>query len=76
MASMEQKSPSGEPKHTPGHSTTVVIVSDGTFMCPECGKTFTTKDAAEEHLHGVHLEHLRNVHGEFHSKDVVGHHVE
>ncbi len=64
MASMEQKNPIGEPKHTPGHSTAVTIVSDGTFMCPECGKTFAAKDAAETHLHGMHSEHLHNVHGE------------
>jgi hypothetical protein len=26
-------------------------------------------------LHGVHLEHLRREHSEFHGEDVVGHHL-
>jgi Zn finger protein HypA/HybF involved in hydrogenase expression len=64
-----------EPKHLAGHSTAVIKSKDGEFMCPECGKTFEIKDAAEVHLHSVHLEHLRMVHKEFHSEDVVAHHV-
>jgi predicted RNA-binding Zn-ribbon protein involved in translation (DUF1610 family) len=66
----------GEAKHTSGHDVSVVIVNANSFMCPECGKLFTIKEAAEAHLHGVHLEHLRKEHNEFHNKDVVGHHVE
>ncbi len=77
---MEQNNPnkevSGEPKHTPGHDTAAIKVNEKTFMCPECGKTFTVKEAVDAHLHGVHLEHLRQEHSEFHGKDVVGHHVE
>jgi hypothetical protein len=64
-----------EPKHTPGHSTEVVTVSEKSFMCPECGKLFAVRDAVEIHLHGVHLEHLRNAHKDQHGNDVVGHHV-
>jgi predicted RNA-binding Zn-ribbon protein involved in translation (DUF1610 family) len=64
-----------EPKHTPGHNTAVVNVQDS-FMCPECGKIFAIKDAAEAHMHGVHLNHLRKVHSDTHGNDVVGHHVE
>ncbi len=64
-----------EPTHTPGHSTAVMRSNDGQFMCPECGKTFVVAEAAERHLHGVHLEHLRKVHKEVHGEDVVGRHV-
>lgn len=55
-----------EPTHTSGHSTTVARQENGEFMCPECGKIFNAKDTAEKHLHSVHAEHLRTVHGEFH----------
>ncbi len=65
----------GEPKHTPGHSTDAVKTGENSFMCPECGKTFTEQEAVERHLHGVHLEHLRKEHSEFHGQDVVGRHV-
>jgi hypothetical protein len=75
MASMEQKSPSGEPKHTPGHDTSPVKVNENSYMCPECGKTFADEEAVDRHLHGLHLEHLRKEHSEYHGKDVVGHHV-
>jgi len=54
------------PKHTPGHSTAVTQQKQGEFMCPECGKTFDSKDTAEGHLHSEHMEHLRTVHGEHH----------
>jgi hypothetical protein len=64
-----------EPKHTPGHDTAAVKVNENSFMCPECGKTFTEEEAVERHLHGVHLEHLRTAHKEFHGEDVVGRHV-
>jgi uncharacterized protein (UPF0212 family) len=64
-----------EPKHTVGHDTAAVEVDRGSFMCPECGKLFTVKEAVEVHLHGVHLEHLRKEHSEFHGEDVVGRHV-
>ncbi len=63
-----------EPIHVEGHSTEVT--QQGTeYMCPECGKTFPIKDEAERHLHGIHRQHLRTVHGEFHDKDVDGMHV-
>ncbi len=57
------------PKHTHGHSTAVTQASHGEFMCPECGKTFDSKNTAEGHLHSEHIEHLRSVHGEIHGKD-------
>jgi hypothetical protein len=44
-------------------------------MCPECGKTFDIKDAAEKHLHSTHLKHLKAEHGEFHGQDVDTIHV-
>ncbi|MDR0372136.1 MAG: hypothetical protein LBI79_01015 [Nitrososphaerota archaeon] len=75
MTSTPNQEFSGEPNHTPGHDTTIVAVNENIYMCPECGRTFSIKDAAEQHLHGVHLEHLRRVHPEFHGKDVVGRHV-
>ncbi|MCW3998991.1 MAG: hypothetical protein NWE93_01980 [Candidatus Bathyarchaeota archaeon] len=66
----------GEPKHTTGHSTAVAKMGEGEFMCPECGKTFTVQDAAEKHLHLVHMKHLRSEHNEFHDRDVDTMHVE
>jgi len=66
---------SGEPNHISGHDPAIVAVNENMYKCPECGKMFTIKDAAEQHLHGVHLEHLRKMHQEFHGKDVVGHHI-
>ncbi len=66
----------GEPKHTAGHSTEVMKLGDGEFMCPECSKTFDIQDAAEKHLHLVHIKHLKEEHGEFHGKDVDAIHVE
>jgi predicted RNA-binding Zn-ribbon protein involved in translation (DUF1610 family) len=65
----------GEPKHTAGHSTEITQNQDREFMCPECGRTFEIKDAAEKHLHTVHLKHLRSVHGEVHGEDVDTIHV-
>ena len=65
----------GEPKHVQGHSTAVIKVNENLYMCPECGITFTLQEAAELHLHHVHLNHLRRVHGEYHGVDVEGHHV-
>ena len=64
-----------EPKHTEGHSTKITPINDKEFMCPECGRTFDLKEAAEQHLHTVHLKHLRAVHGEFHGEDVNAIHV-
>ena len=66
----------GEPRHTPGHSTTIAKVGEGEFICPECGKTFDIKEAAEKHLHLVHMKHLKTEHKEFHAKDVDTMHVE
>ncbi|XHH10110.1 MAG: hypothetical protein ACFCUE_05615 [Candidatus Bathyarchaeia archaeon] len=74
MATLIQ-SVNSEPKHTSGHDTAAVAVNQNQFMCPECGKLFPLKEAVEAHLHGVHLEHLRREHSEFHGEDVVGHHV-
>ncbi|NLF89710.1 hypothetical protein GX563_12955 [Candidatus Bathyarchaeota archaeon] len=63
-----------EPIHVEGHSTE--IAQTGTeFMCPECGRKFLIRDEAMRHLHGVHMKHLRAVHGEYHEKDVGGMHV-
>jgi hypothetical protein len=76
LASIPNQETTGEPKHTPGHDTSVIMVNENSYMCPECGKIFSIKDAAERHLHGVHLEHLRKMHNEFHGKDVLGHHVD
>lgn len=64
-----------EPKHTQGHSTKITPIDDKEFMCPECGRKFDLKEAAEQHLHTVHLKHLRTVHGEFHGEDVNAIHV-
>jgi hypothetical protein len=64
-----------EPRYTPGHDTSAIIINENSYMCPECGQTFTIREAVDRHLHGVHLEHLRREHSEFHSKDVVGRHV-
>ncbi len=75
MASVKQGM-MGEPKHTPGHDTSIVKVNENSFMCPECGKLFSIQEAVDIHLHGLHLEHLRKEHTEFHGNDVVGHHVE
>jgi uncharacterized C2H2 Zn-finger protein len=78
LASTEQNNSNqsaGEPKHTPGHDTVAIKVNEKSFMCPECDKTFTEEEAVERHLHGVHLEHLRTAHKEFHGEDVVGRHV-
>jgi uncharacterized protein (UPF0212 family) len=66
----------GEPIHTPGHSTAIAKVGTGEYMCPECGKKFDLAEAAEKHLHLVHMKHLRAEHREFHSKDVDTMHVE
>lgn len=60
---------SSEPKHIEGHSTSVSQNQQGQFLCPECGKTFASKDLAEKHLHQEHWQHLRAVHGEYHSTD-------
>jgi predicted RNA-binding Zn-ribbon protein involved in translation (DUF1610 family) len=65
----------GEPKHTTGHSTEITQTPSKEFMCPECGKTFDIKDAAEKHLHSTHLKHLKAIHGEFHGQDVDTIHV-
>jgi competence CoiA-like predicted nuclease len=65
----------GEPKHTQGHSTEITQTPNREFMCPECGKTFDIKDAAEKHLHSAHLKHLKAEHGEFHGQDVDTIHV-
>jgi predicted RNA-binding Zn-ribbon protein involved in translation (DUF1610 family) len=54
-----------EPTHTEGHSTEISQTGNE-FMCPECGKKFLLKDEAVKHLHGVHMKHLRSVHGEYH----------
>jgi uncharacterized Zn finger protein (UPF0148 family) len=54
----------GEPKHTPGHSTEAMKTNNGQFMCPECGKTFATKETADRHLQEMHEEHLRRFHME------------
>lgn len=54
-----------EPTHTSGHSTAVIQQESGEFMCPECGRIFNDKDAADKHLRSVHAEHLRIMHGEF-----------
>jgi transposase-like protein len=75
LTSTPKQNFSGEPNHTPGHDPAVVAVNEDRYMCPECGKTFTIEDAAVQHLHGIHLEHLRKEHQEFHNKDVVGHHI-
>jgi len=53
-----------EPKHTPGHSTDAMKTNNGQFMCPECGKTFAKKEAADSHLHETHAEHLQRFHME------------
>lgn len=66
---MSNTEASREPKHTPGHGTNVARTKENEFMCPECGKTFDNTGMAERHLHSEHWEHLRTVHGEFHSKD-------
>lgn len=66
---------SNEPKHTEGHSTQITQTSNREFMCPECGRTFEVKDAAEQHLHLMHLKHLKAEHGEFHGEDVGKYHV-
>jgi hypothetical protein len=63
-----------EPIHSEGHSTEVTQMGTE-YMCPECGKKFSVKDEAVRHLHGVHIKHLRQVHGEYHDKDVGGMHV-
>jgi predicted RNA-binding Zn-ribbon protein involved in translation (DUF1610 family) len=63
-----------EPKHTEGHSTEVAQMGTE-YMCPECGRKFPIKDEAVRHLHGVHMKHLRAVHGEYHEEDVGGMHV-
>ncbi len=60
-----------EPKHTSGHSTAVVRQESGEFMCPECGRIFNVKDAVDKHLHSVHAEHLRTMHGEFQKESGV-----
>jgi hypothetical protein len=78
LASSEQKNSNqnmGAPKHTPGHDTAAIKVNENSFMCPECGETFSVEEAVERHLHGAHLEHLRTAHKEFHGEDVVGRHV-
>ncbi|MCL5877840.1 MAG: hypothetical protein M1540_08530 [Candidatus Bathyarchaeota archaeon] len=40
-----------EPKHIAGHSTEITPINDKEFMCPECGRKFDLKEAAEQHLH-------------------------
>lgn len=55
-----------EPNHVQGHSTAVSQTQEGQYLCPECGKTFSSKEVAEKHLHQIHWEHLRTVHGEYH----------
>ncbi|MGE5556057.1 MAG: hypothetical protein ACM3UY_07345 [Methanocella sp.] len=72
---MSTSNVSQEPNHTQGHSTAINQLQSGEFLCPECGKTFDIKDAAEKHLHTVHLKHLRTMHSEYHGKDVTGLHV-
>jgi hypothetical protein len=67
---------SQEPKHAQGHSTVITQLESGEFMCPECGKPFDVKEAAEKHLHTIHLKHLRAMHKEYHEEDVAGLHVE
>jgi acetone carboxylase gamma subunit len=64
-----------EPKHTEGHSTEINQTANREFMCPECGRTFEIKDAAEKHLHTMHIKHLKAEHGEFHGEDVGTYHV-
>ncbi len=66
----------GEPKHTEGHSTAIIHGKEHEYMCPECGKSFDIQEAAEKHLHLVHMKHLRTAHKEFHGKDVDTMHVE
>lgn len=63
-----------EPKHTQGHSTNITDTKENEYMCPECGKTFDTKEVAEQHLHSRHTEHLRLMHGEYHAKDISDQH--
>ncbi len=65
----------GEPKHVEGHSTEITQTQNREFMCPECGRTFEVKDAAEQHLHSMHLKHLKAEHSEFHGEDVSTYHV-
>lgn len=75
MASTEKnlkQNMASEPKHTPGDDTAAIMMNEKSVMCPECGKTFTEEEAVERQLHGVHLEHLRTAHKEFHGEDVVG----
>ena len=57
---------SNEPKHTEGHSTEITQTPNCEFMCPEYGRTFEVKDAAKQHLHLMHIKHLKAEHGEFH----------
>jgi|WetSurMetagenome_2_1015567.scaffolds.fasta_scaffold1593393_1 hypothetical protein len=67
-----KKDETNESKHTPGHSIEITQAKTGEFMCPECGKTFETKDTTEKHLHAEHIKHLRAAHSEYHGKD-TGH---
>ena len=64
-----------EPRHKEGHSTEILKTPWSSFLCPECGIHFESKEETEHHLHTVHLEHLRTVHGESHGQDVLERHV-
>jgi hypothetical protein len=52
-----------------GHRDNASIAKSGDFICPECNKTFSTKERAEQHLHAEHSQHLVIEHTENHSKD-------
>lgn len=41
----------------------------GQYLCPECNKTFSSKERAEEHLHAEHSKHLISAHSEYHGED-------
>ena len=72
MANAENKDRLPVKELSQGHRTNVNKAELGEFMCPECNKTFSSKDRAEEHLHAEHSKHLTAVHTEFHEKD-TGH---
>lgn len=52
-----------------GHRYNANKAELGEYLCPECNKTFSTKERAEEHLHAEHSKHLMEEHTEYHGKD-------
>ncbi len=59
-----------------GHRSNVNKADLGEYLCPECNKTFSSKDRAEEHLHAEHSKHLAAAHPEYHGKDIDQKHHE